>query len=424
MFKTKEKPDLKKIVITIDMGGSKTKAIAQEYPEGNPVVLLFDSEVADVSRASIESVEPEGNPSSRAWVGISGEYYALGELARHRFGGISQLKELKYELAVPKICGAIWLVKEKLSLGNDVAVYLSILLPPGEVQDSEQLQVRLKNAFRGFDTPAGKMRVKMLRCDVASEGSGVFLYRKKVLGENMPTSMYVMLGYRNASIFTVRGGVPSTGITSNFGMSWLVNNFTSKVSGLSPDSPNIVEVLVEAGASCDGQSPTGCDRLVLQKLSRKRKREEIQLDGELMSKALLLARDEYWRAIVRWLRSKMDEDIEELVFCGGTADYIRSEIDSYFREEGMKVSWHADIYIPDEISTGMGNRMADVYALYQHMIVQFDKLTGYERSNSSLATKPIQTQSTTASLSGGTKQQYGFEFPSPPPQFIAVNEKV
>jgi hypothetical protein len=324
MPKTKEKTDVKKVVITIDMGASKTKAIVQEYPEGKPVVLLFDSEVADVAKASIESVQQEGSPESRTWVGIGDEYCALGELARRRFGGISQLKELKYELAVPKICGAFWLAKEKLNLGNDVAAYLSILLPPGEVQDKEQLQVRLKDAFRGFDTPAGKMRVKMLRYDAASEGSGIFFHRRRSLGNNMPASMYVMLGYRNASIFTFRSGSIGAGITSNFGMSWLVNNFTSKTSGLSPDNPNIIEVLVEA---------------------------------------LLLARDEYWRVIVRWLRSKMDEDIEELVFCGGTADYIRPEIDAYFQKEGIKVSWHGNIFIPDEISSGIGNRMADVWAL-------------------------------------------------------------
>ncbi|MBD2772050.1 ParM/StbA family protein [Iningainema tapete] len=371
MAKTKEKADLKKIALTIDMGGSKTKAIVQEYPEGEPFVLLVDSEVADVSKPSVETVEAEGLPESRAWVGIGGEYYALGELARRRFGGILQLRELKYELAVPKVCGAIWLAKQKLNLDNDVAAYLSILLPPGEVQDKEQLQTRLKDAFRSFDTPTGRMRVKTLHCNIASEGSGVFFQRKRVFGENMLAEMYVMLGYRNASIFTVRGGSSGAGITSNFGMSWLVDNFVSKASGLSSDNPNIVEVLVEAGASCDP--------LVMQKLSRKRKREEIKLDGELMSKALLLARDEYWRAIVRWLRSKMDEDIEELVFCGGTADYIRPEIDAYFQKEGIKVSWHADIFIPDEISSGMGNRMADVYALHQHMITQLDKITGYVR---------------------------------------------
>jgi hypothetical protein len=416
MSKTKGKSDLKKIVITIDMGGSKTKAIVQEYPEGSPVVLLLDSEVADVAKASIESVEAEGNPDSRAWVGIGGEYYALGELARRRFGGISQLRELKYSLAVPKICGTIWQALEKLNLDNDVAVYLSILLPPGEVQDSEQVQTRLRDAFRGFDTPAGKMRVKMLRCDVASEGSGVFFHHRRVLGDNMPAQMYVMLGYRNASIFTVRGGVPSAGITKNFGMSWLVDNFTSYASGLCPDNPNIVEILVEAGVSCDS--------LVLQKLSRKRKREEIQLDGELMSKALLLARDEYWRALVRWLRSKMDEDIEEVIFCGGTADYIRPEIEAYFQKEGSKVSWHGDIFIPDEISSAMGNRMADVYALHQHMIIQFDKLTSYARSEVVPLTKSSVLTSTESTSTNDPFAKFDFTPVPRPKTFITVNENV
>ena len=374
MSKNKDKPDLKKIVLTIDMGGSKTKAVVQEYPEGKPQVLLLDSEVADVGKASVENIQPEGLPEARAWVGIRGEYCVLGELARRRFGGILQLRELKYELAVPKVCGAIWLVKEKLNLlDNDVAVYLNILLPPGEVQDKEQLQTRLKEAFRGFETPGGKMRVKILHCDVSPEGAGIFFHRKRLqTGTDIPASMYVMLGYRNASVFIVRSGSSNAGITSNFGMSWLVDNFTNNVSGLSPDNPNIVGVIVEAGVGCDSQ--------VMKKLSRKRLRKEIQLDGELMSKALLLARDEYWRAIVRWLRSKMEDDIKEVVFCGGTADYIRPEIDAYFQKERIKVSWHGDIFIPSEISADMGNRMADVWALHQYMIVQFDNLTGYARS--------------------------------------------
>jgi hypothetical protein len=415
MAKTAGKSEVKKIVLTLDMGGSKTKAVVQEYPEGKPVVLLLDSEVADVGKASVETVEPEGTPENRAWVGIRGEYYALGELARRRFGGISQLKELKYELAVPKVCGVIWLAKEKLNLANDVAVYLNILLPPGEVSDKEQLEIRLKETFRGFETPVGKMRVKMLRYDASPEGAGLFFHRKRMLGE-IPPSMYVMLGYRNASVFTVRDGVSGIGFTSNFGMSWLVNNFISQASGLSQDNTDIIEVLVQAGASCDSQ--------VLQKLSRKRKPKEIQLDAESMSKALFVARDEYWRAIVRWLRSKMDDDIRELVFCGGTADYIRPEIDAYFEKEEINLSWHADVTLPDELEAGMGNRMADVYALHQYMVTQFDKSTGYERSNSPLSTKPTQNQSTTSSLPDETEQKYSFKFPSRPPQFIAVNEKV
>jgi hypothetical protein len=411
MAKTPGKSEAKKIVLTLDMGGSKTKAIVQEYPSGEPVVLLLDSEVADVGKASVATIEAEGLPENRAWVGIGEEYCALGELARRRFGGISQLKELKYQLAVPKICGMIWLAKEKLNLTNNIAVYLSILLPPGEVSDKEQLQIRLKETFRGFETPAGKMRVKMLRYDVASEGSGLFFYRKLMLGE-IPPSMYVMLGYRNASAFTVRGGTAGVGVTSNFGMSWLIDNFVSKTSGLSSDNLDIVEILVQAGVSCDPQ--------VLEKLSRKGKPKEIKLDAELMSKALLVARDEYWRAIVRWLRSKMDSDIEELVFCGGTADYIRPEINAYLQIEDVRVSWHADITVPDEFDAGIGSRMADVYAFYQHMIAQFDKLSGYKRPAPPV--KPAEKE-TMVDSSEDTPLEYSFNFPTRPSTFINVNEK-
>ena len=41
LAKTDVKVDIRKIALTIDMGGSKTKAIVQEYPEGEPFVLLL-----------------------------------------------------------------------------------------------------------------------------------------------------------------------------------------------------------------------------------------------------------------------------------------------------------------------------------------------------------------------------------------------
>jgi len=53
MPKTREKAEVNKIVMTIDMGASKTKVIVQEYPQGKPVVLLLDSEVADIAKASV-----------------------------------------------------------------------------------------------------------------------------------------------------------------------------------------------------------------------------------------------------------------------------------------------------------------------------------------------------------------------------------
>ena len=75
----------------------------------------------------------------------------------------------------------------------------------------------------------------------------------------------------------------------------------------------------------------------------------------------------------------IEDDVQELVFCGGTADYIRSEVDTYFQKQDIPVSWHANIPIPD-IASSLGNRMADVVALHEHMVLEFDRATGHERS--------------------------------------------
>ncbi len=238
----RNKSDLRRIVLTIDMGGSKNKAIVQEYPEGRTEVLLLDPEVADIPQASINSIDSSGKLENRVWIQTSEGCYALGELARRRFGGILQLKELKYELAVPKVCGLAWLAKEKLDLDKCFGVYLTILLPSGEVQDKEQLKLSLEKTLRSFVTPTGKIRLKLLHCDFSAEGSGIYFHSQFDKGDrhSLP-SVYAMLGYRNASIFSVRSGIISPGVTSDFGMAWLVNNFVSKVSGLSADNPAIVK---------------------------------------------------------------------------------------------------------------------------------------------------------------------------------------
>ncbi|PSB30825.1 ParM/StbA family protein [Chlorogloea sp. CCALA 695] len=411
-----DKTDLRKVVLTIDMGGSKNKAMVQEYPEGKTSVLLLDPEVADIPSASIDTIESHGELESRVWIQTAEGSYALGELARRRFGGILQLKELKYELAVPKVCGLVWLAKEKLNLPNNFAIYLTILLPSGEVQDKKQLKLSLEKVLRSFLTPSGKIRLKLLYCDFAAEGSGVYFYHRLYGGDrSLPPSIYAMLGYRNASIFSVRSGILSPGVTSTFGMAWLVNNFVAKVSGLSADNPAIVEVIVEAGSNCDS--------LVLQKLSRKRRMADVEADGELFSKALTLARQEYVLAIARWLRSNIDEDIEELIFCGGTVDYIHAEIDNFFQKQSkISIFWHGNISIPEEMFASIGNRLADVYALHQHIVVLLDAKMGYDRLVS-VSTKANEV-SDVKEFSTNTSQKFDYTPRPRPKNFVNVNENL
>ncbi|MHC5780088.1 MAG: ParM/StbA family protein, partial [Nostoc sp.] len=68
---------------------------------------------------------------------------------------------------------------------------------------------------------------------------------------------------------------------------------------------------------------------------------------------------------------------------------------------------------------GIGNRMADVWALYQYMIIQFDELTGYTRSEVVLLTKSAE-----GSTDEEVKPKYNFTPCERPSTFIAVNENV
>lgn len=414
----KGKSDLRKILLIVDLGGSKSKATVQLYPEGAIEVLLLDPEVADIPNNSISRVESRGKLENRTWVQTEDGYYALGELARRQFGGILQLKELKYELAVQKICGLVWLAKEKLNLDNSLEIYLAVLLPAGEIQDKDQLRQRLAKTLRKFGTPSGKMQLKILYCDFASEGSGIYFHNEGIRRQSTSpvASTYIMLGYRNASIFSVRSGVISPGTTSEFGMSWLVNNFVTKVSGLSTDDPKLVEIIVQAG--------TTCDPIVLQRLSRKRKSIEVERDGLFMAQMLLLAKEEYLRAITRWFRSYIDDDVEELVFCGGTTDYLRADLDMYFQEKKkFSISWHGNIPIYDEVArAGLGNRMADVYALHQYILEKIDSKTGHQRAIATLS------GTNRKSLNGCAEHINSHEFDytprTRPKNFVNVNENL
>ena len=64
--------DTPRIVISADIGGSETKAIAQIYPSGVPIVLAMPPEIADVSKTSVARFVPNSYNTS-IWVGMGDE---------------------------------------------------------------------------------------------------------------------------------------------------------------------------------------------------------------------------------------------------------------------------------------------------------------------------------------------------------------
>ena len=353
-------PDL---VLAIDLGASKTKAIAQYYAnKDEPLLLCMEPEVADVSCDSLKDYEAtktgQTDPENTCWVGIGNEYHAIGFLAQHKYGGNSLLKELKYACAIPKICGALWVLKQKLKLESKFSLALTVLLPPSEYQDKEALESKLKAATSNFMTPTGEMKVKILLFEAKPEGAGMYLHRLAVLGAEIKqrTMAIAMIGYRNASVLlSVRGAV-SPGLSSNFGLSWMVDAFVRRVSGLAKEDPRLVPAIVEAGPAC-------CEE-PLTRLVRKKSALEIQAEATKMALALKLSRDDYVRALVRWLSQQLPPETDEIIFCGGTAEYLQPELLKDYSH--LCVIWNAGIEISPKLDTaGMGSRIADVLALYK-----------------------------------------------------------
>jgi hypothetical protein len=353
-------PDL---MLAIDLGGSQTKAIGSvSHKNDFPTLLCMEPEIADVSVASVEDYEKtksgETDPENTCWVGIGDEYYAIGFLARKKYGGNSLLKQLKEENAVQKICGVLWVVSQKLKLMNKFTVSLAVLLPPSEYQDRERLESKLKQALKRFNTPTGEIRIKLVDLNVIPEGVGIYLHRRTILGTNIRNCnlAVVMLGYRNASVQISNKGAVTPGVSNTFGMSWMLDDFVRRCSGLSKDDPHLIAAVVAAGSECKSE--------VLATLSRRKSEAEILAEAQDMSFALKLSRDEYFRALVRWLLQEIPRDINEMILCGGTAEYLKPELEAHY--SNVKLIWNGGIEIPPALDkVGMGVRLADVWALYQ-----------------------------------------------------------
>lgn len=347
------------VMVSLDFGGSGLKCLfCHGFTECE--VLYMEPEVIS---ATLESLKEKtaghlnnAYPENLAWVGIGDDYRAVGYLAASRYHGNAGLSQKKYSMAVYRTIAALWVVQQRLKLSDSFEMSLGILLPPGEFEDSQLLLRMLKEALTSFETPTGSLSVKLTKFLCYPEGAGVYFLHCAAVGELIKSQVIavVMVGYRNASVLVSHRGVVDKGKTTDLGMVRLVESVQEKTSGLkanplakalsqSAEDPQIKHFLglTEAGA------PT---------LMRRAEAEKIL-------EAVKVAKKEYVTALTSWLTEVLStRELNEVVFCGGTADYLRTELDNHFR--AIPVKWHGGIKLPESLrDLGLGNRLADVYGL-------------------------------------------------------------
>jgi hypothetical protein len=357
-----------RIALSIDLGGSQNKVIIQVYPSGVPMVVAMEPEIADVGKNSTTQLS-----ENCTWVGIGDEYYVLGALAKNTFAGTPALRDLKSHYALPKVAGLLWLACRQLGLSKGVDASVQLLLPPGEISDGKDLGKKLSSALRkGIVTPTGKLKVKLHNFYVAPEGSGIMAYRSRALGASFGQKSIgmLMLGYRNASFTLSAKGSPAKAESTELGMNWLVQQFVERTAvGLLKDDLRIPLALVEASKG---------NLNALQSLSRKATSVEVESDLKLFNSVLLDVRDDYCRALLRWIRNIAV--LDEVLICGGTAEFVRKELTEHFEKEGIPIVWNGGVQLPKPLDTqGLGDRITDVWTAHITYIKMLDYNFGYER---------------------------------------------
>jgi hypothetical protein len=347
------------VVITLDFGGSGTKGIYSLYQSNVAHSLFMEPEVASVTLESIRNYEQNlmgtTEPENRAWVFVDHQAKAIGYLAQSKYYANTGLLELKYERAIYKTLAAIWVIKEKLKLPNMLRIALCILLPPGEFENKIQFEQVVRGYCSEYLTPGGKMQVSCTIFNCLPEGAGIYLSHQKNIGDviKQKTCAIAMVGFRNASVLiSHRGVVSREGKTSDLGMVRMLEKIVAATAG------QTVERLTSAVANAGSE----IDTRPLMRLLRSTEKQARITELSTLQQAIKFARHEYASNLTSWFKQVIPSYVEEIIFCGGTADYLKKELNAYYQSTPCIFS---GITVPSSIDkNSLGSRLCDVYGAF------------------------------------------------------------
>ncbi|MEG4026064.1 hypothetical protein [Microcoleus sp. S13C4] len=400
----KKKSSIPDAILAIDFGGLSTRVFCQSSQAGSKAnSFVMESQVGpvsqDIANCFTQPNLASASPENIAWVAIGNECRAVGYLAASQFNAHIGLAGLKYSSALYKALAALWVVSRKLDLGSQFSAAISVFLPPGEFNDSKQFFEILSQYSASFETPTGKLSVTLDKTQALQEGGGIALIHNSNLGSafKQRVTAFVMVGFRNASVIVSARGAVGKGKTSDLGMVRLVDLVQERTSNY--DASRLALSIAQAGVSYN--------RPYFYRIARNREETAKDREVDQLIEAVKLSRFDYARMLSHWINEVLPPDLDEIVFCVGTSEYMKPELRNQFSHYSL--SWHAGITVPKTLDPdGLGCRIADVYGLFSYFKSQFEVL----RQSSVAATS--QRAEDTTSTSG--------DAPLPPTDIQSVKE--
>jgi hypothetical protein len=233
------------------------------------------------------------------------------------------------------------------------------LLPANEYESRKKFEYILRSLLKNFETPSGEMSLELGRFNCYPEGAGVFLLHSKRVGVEIGQrkSAIIMIGYRNASVLVSYRGALDSGKTSDLGMVRMIESVMTKTSGLSES--DLCRAIVASGYDIN---PTP-----LYKLTRSTTVAARNEEVAALVTAIKEAKNLYIATLISWLNNVVPRDVDEIVFCGGTADYLKKELNS--RYSATPCIWHGGVVVPDAVDTyKLGTRLTDAYGMFLYFM--------------------------------------------------------
>ncbi len=358
--------DMPHLLVAIDFGASATKVVASLA--GGRIdhykLLLLAPYCIDVGYSEILTPNPDFDERS-CWVKIGGIYSAVGNLAQANYPAWLDIQGAKDDTAVAKTCAAIAVLVQKFKLPPSFRVTVASVLPPGELAAKDDYKTDLAAAFKDLTTPAGKIKPKLEKVNTLAEGMGVLNQYSTEYQWREKSVAVVMSGFRNTSLLLSEQGQVGVRKTSSYGYHSLLQDIEGGYA-----TRDLIEPVIAYRMMGDAS--------VLSPILKSAKNPERELARLIES--IELARHNFLTNLTNWLKSNLPPQVDAVVLCGGTGEYIGRDLDSWL--ETKVRGGKASIYkcTGDGLPTAFGDlemqsRFADIYYVWHglHRKYQADR---------------------------------------------------
>jgi Actin like proteins N terminal domain len=357
------------INIAIDLGGSSTKfIIGKGNKEG--IAVVMSPSITEIATKPWVIEGLCGDPEDNAAIEIEGCWYAVGSLADAE-GAVSKLHIQKANLAAQKILAATWVATKKLEIKQKkIKVNILCTLPCGEMGDISKLESDTRRLLASFESPDGKLEVKLEDFKCYPEGIGIGQEFRIISGkavEDMPY-LVLMMGHRNISSFVGKNGGFSSFGSSSAGFSTLVDKIVEKTA-LGYTSEGLLPVIVEYLKSKDSS-----------KLSSHLKEVGGRESDALVLKSVTDSIEKiYWNNVVTWINYRITKSpkFSVVVIGGGASEIFRDDAIKHFAgilprviQGKAGIYFHAgeNSIVGVDVPKGYEKRFHDIYFAWKNLM--------------------------------------------------------